>query len=81
MKAHLRVIILTDLSNGYQRLGVLVWLVWIDVVEGCGLGGVTVATREVNTHCEVDLTTAHDVIQECVRLGYGLKGLNYETVR
>ena len=28
------------------------------------MGRVSIATSEVHTHCEVDLTTTHDVIKE-----------------
>ena len=80
MEIHVRVVILADLSNGHQRLGVLVWLVGVNVVERRGLGGVTVASGEVDAHCEVDLTTSHDVIEEGVCLGNGLKGLIMKLV-
>ena len=67
-----RVVILTDLSNGYQSLGVLVWPVWVDVVQRRWIGRVTVASSKVHAHREVDLTAAHDVIQERVLLHYCL---------
>ena len=70
---HSRVIILTNLSNGYQGLGILVRLVRVNEVEGGGLGRVTVASGEVHTHREVDLTSTHDVIKEGVGLRYGLE--------
>ena len=39
-----------------------------------GLGGVTIASRKVHAHCEIDLTTAHDIIKESVGFCYGLHG-------
>ena len=61
-----RIIVLAHLPNGNESRGVLVWLVGVDVVQGGGLGGVTVASREVYADCEVDLAASHDVFQERV---------------
>ena len=33
------------------------------------MGRVSIATCEVNTHSEVDLTSSHDVVQEGVDMG------------
>ena len=38
-------------------------------MEGGGVGGVTVAGREVHPHSEVDLTASHNVVQEGVETG------------
>lgn len=39
------------------------------------MGGVSIATCEVNTHSEVDLTSSHDVVQEGVYTsGLGREG-------
>ena len=66
--SHSRVIVLADLSDGNQSLGVLIRLVGVDIVEGGWFTRVTVASCEVHTHREVDLAAAHDVLKERVRL-------------
>lgn len=59
-----RVVILADGAHSHECLGILVGLVRVNVVEGFGLIGLSVAGSKVNTHCEVDLTATHDVVQE-----------------
>ena len=65
---HLRVIILADLAHGNHGTGVLVGSGGVQIMEGGGVSGVLVATGKVHTHREVDLTSSHDEVKECVQL-------------
>lgn len=58
------VIVLTDLSHCYQCSSVLIGLERVNVVQRRWMLGVSIAASEVNTHCEVDLTSTHYVLQE-----------------
>lgn len=63
-----RIIVLTDGANSHEGSSVLVGFEGVNIVKGGWLRWVTVAGREVNPHCEVDLATSLDVLQEGVRL-------------
>lgn len=78
---HSRVVILTDLSNCYKRLGVLVWCIWINIVQRGRFGWVTVATGEVDAHREVDLTATQNVVQEGVHLCHSLNRMKSKRQR
>lgn len=64
MQSYARVIVLTNGAHCHEGLRVLVGLVWVDVVEGGRICRVLVASCEVYANCEIDLTSAHDIIQE-----------------
>ena len=59
-----RVVILTNLTNSHKSLGILVWRVWVNMVEGIWVRWVTITGCEVNAHSEVDLAASHDVVKE-----------------
>ena len=63
-----RIIVLADGANSHEGCSVLVGFEGVNIVEGGWLRWVTIAGREVNTNCEVDLATSLDVLQEGVRL-------------
>ena len=65
----LRVVVLADSAHCPQGLSVFIGVGGVDVVQRGGVGGVSIATCEVNTHSEVDLTSSHDVVQEGVDMG------------
>ena len=68
---NIRVIILADVSDSDQGLGVLVGgVAGIKEVEGRRVRWLQVAGCEVHTHSEVDLTTSHHKVQEGVQLSH-----------
>lgn len=62
----LRVIVLADPAHGPEGLGVLVGVGGVNVVQRLGVGGVSIAASEINTHREANLTASKDVLQERV---------------
>lgn len=67
MKATLlRVITLAHFSHSYESRGVLVGLVGVEIVQGGGVSRDLVASREIDTHGEVDLTASHYKVKEGV---------------
>ena len=65
---HSRVIVLADRADRHEGRSVLVGFEGVNIVEGGRLRWVTIAGREVNAHCEVDLATTLDILQERVCL-------------
>ena len=65
---HSRVIVLADRADRHEGRSVLVGFEGVNIVEGGWLRWVTIAGREVNAHCEVDLATTLDILQERVCL-------------
>lgn len=59
-----RVIVLTDSTHRPESESVFVGTRRVNVVEGGGVGGVSIAAGKINAHSEVDLTTSHNVLQE-----------------
>ena len=65
---HSRVIVLADRADSHEGCSVLVGFEGINIVQGRWLRWVTIAGREVNAHCEVDLAATLDILQERVCL-------------
>ncbi len=68
-----RVIILADRADRKECLCVLVGTDRVKVVQGGGAGWVTITSREVYAHGEVDLTATEYILQERVT-GSNLRG-------
>ncbi len=64
-----RVVVLADTPHSHKGHCVLIGLVRVDIVQGGGTPWVPVTACEVDTDSEVDLTAAHDVLQERVHPG------------
>ena len=65
---HSRVIVLADRADSHEGCSVLVGFEGVNIVEGGRQRWVTIAGCEVNAHCEVDLATTLDILQERVCL-------------
>lgn len=65
---HSRVIVLTDRADSHEGCSILVGFEGINIVQGGWLRWVTIAGCEVYAHCEVDLATTLNILQERVCL-------------